>query len=292
MLTRSLPEPAKHVLILVARLTVSFIMLAHVWQSFFQAGFGTATDQFTNFGIPLAIVATAFTLVVELIGSILIAVGIFVPWAAAGMAFVMYGAIWFVHGANGVFVKNNGFELVALIAGIVLAIAAFGPGRYSLDHLLFDRKRQEDVPAPVDVSSDPTGVPIAPAPAAFAARPAAGPRWDAPHWADEHPQAAPAPRWDADAPAERAPQQQARLSAARPFSLWDDGQAGHAADAPAPRRMPSAYANSSVQPGARHAVHPAAPAVDYVDYADYADYADPHTGPQAHLDASPREQQH
>ncbi|MCE0766580.1 DoxX family protein [Pseudonocardia kujensis] len=282
MLTRSLPEPARHVLILIARLTVSFIMLAHVWQSFFQAGFGTATDQFTNFGIPLAIVATAFTLVVELIGSILIAVGLFVPWAAAGMAFVMYGAIWFVHGAHGVFVKNNGFELVALIAGIVLAIAAFGPGRYSLDHLIFERKRQADVPAPVDVSSDPNGVPIAPAPAAFAARPA--PRWDAPQqWTDEHRQAAPAPRWDAEASGQ-APHQPARVSAARSFSLWDDGRAGHPAEAPAPRRMPTAYTNSSGQPGARHAVHPAAPSVDY------ADYADPHTGPQAHLDAAPREQ--
>ncbi|GAA2872229.1 hypothetical protein GCM10010472_31980 [Pseudonocardia halophobica] len=281
MLTRSVPEPAKHVLILIARLTVSFIMLAHVWQSFFQAGFGTATDQFTNFGIPLAIVATAFTLVVELIGSILIAVGIFVPWAAAGMAFVMYGAIWFVHGAHGVFVKNNGWELVALIAGIVLAIAAFGPGRYSLDHLIFERKREEDVPAPVDVSSDPSGVPIAPAPAAFAARPASAPGWDAPRWEAERHAAAPAPRWDA----EPAVQQPVRVSSAQPFSLWDDGRAG--ADAPAPRRVPTAYSNSSTRPGARHAVHPGAPSVDY------ADYADPYTGPQAHLDApQQREQQY
>lgn len=289
MLTRSVPEPAKHVLILIARLTVSFIMLAHVWQSFFQAGFGTATDQFTNFGIPLAIVATAFTLVVELIGSILIAVGIFVPWAAAGMAFVMYGAVYFVHGAHGVFVKNNGWELVALIAGIVLAIAAFGPGRYSLDHLVFERKREEDVPAPVDVSSDPSGVPIVPAPTAFAARPASGPRWDAPRWEDERYRhaAAPAPRWDAEAPAEHTPQQSVRVTSAQSFSLWDDGQAGPRVDAPAPRRVPSAYSNSSTRPGARHAVHPGAPSVDY------ADYADPYTGPQAHLDApQQREQQH
>jgi putative oxidoreductase len=289
MLTRSLPEPVKHVLILIARITVSFIMLAHVWQSFFLAGFGSATDQFTNFGIPLAIVSTAFTLVVELIGSVLIAVGILVPWAAAGMAFVMYGAIYFVHGTHGVFVKNNGFELVALIAGIVLAIAAFGPGRYSLDHLLFERKRGEQVPAPVDVSSDPAGVPIAPAPVVFGARPAPAPRWDAPRWDDEQ-HAAPAPRWDAERPAPHMPQQSVPVPATRPYSLWDDGQAGPAGptgDAPAPRRVPSAYVNSSVQPAARRAGRPVVPSVGSVDYADYAD---PHTGPQARLDAAQREQ--
>src|SRR3954471_3214399 len=114
MLTRSLPEPAKHVLVLLARLTVAFIMLAHVWDTFGVKGFGTATDQFDNFGIPLAIVATAFTLVVELIGSLLLAVGIFVPWASGAMASVMLGAVYFVHAPHGVFVKNNGWELVAL----------------------------------------------------------------------------------------------------------------------------------------------------------------------------------
>ncbi|WP_344427994.1 DoxX family membrane protein [Pseudonocardia ailaonensis] len=178
-MSRTIPEPLKHVLVLVARLTISFVMLAHVWLTFVQQGFGNATDQFTNFGIPLAIVATAFTLVVELVGSFLLAAGIFVPWAAAGIAFVMYGAIFFVHGANGVFVKNNGFELVAMIAGICLAIAAFGPGKYSLDHLLFDR-RKEEVPAPVDVASDPSGVPVSPAPRAYAGHPA--PRWDEPQF--------------------------------------------------------------------------------------------------------------
>ncbi|MFR9803039.1 DoxX family protein [Pseudonocardia sp. RS010] len=289
MLTRSLPEPAKHVLILLARLTVAFIMLAHVWDTFWVKGFGTATDAFTNFGIPLAIVATAFTLVVELIGSIMLALGIFVPWASGAMAFVMLGAIYFVHAPHGVFVKNNGWELVALIAGIVLAIAAFGPGRYSLDHLIFERRREDDVPAPVDVRSDPAGVPIAPAPAAFAARP--GPRWDAPRREDEQHRhaAAPAPRWDT----EPAPQQPVRVGTAQPFSLWDDGQAGPGVAAPAPRRVPSAYSNSTTRPGARRAVHPGAPSVDHVDHADYADYADPYTGPRTHLDApQQREQQH
>ncbi|MFC5950921.1 DoxX family membrane protein [Pseudonocardia lutea] len=285
MLTRSLPEPAKHLLILLARLTVAFVMLAHVWDTFGVKGFGTATDQFTNFGIPLAIVATAFTLVVELIGSILLAVGIFVPWASGAMAFVMLGAIYFVHAPHGVFVKNNGWELVALIAALVLAIAAFGPGRYSLDHLLFERKRRGEVPAPVDVSSDPAGVPIAPAPAAFAARPAPSQRWDEPRWDEQQRYAAPAParRWEAEASAEQAPQH-VRVSAPRSYSLWDDpaaGPQGSAVDAPAPRRVPSAYANSPAQP-ARHtaAVPPADRPVDYADYAD----------PQAHLDPTHREQ--
>uniref|UniRef100_UPI0015F1172B DoxX family protein n=1 Tax=Pseudonocardia pini TaxID=2758030 RepID=UPI0015F1172B len=183
MLPRSLPEPARDVLVLAARLTVAFVMLAHVWDTFGVKGFTATSGQFDNFGIPLAIAATAFTLVVELIGSILLAVGLFVPYASAAMTFVMLGAVYFVHAEHGVFVKNNGWELVGLIAAVCVAIAAAGPGRWSLDHLIFDRRKAPEAPAPMDVSSDPAGVPIAPAPVAY--RPGAqtwgsqAPLWDA-----------------------------------------------------------------------------------------------------------------
>jgi putative oxidoreductase len=158
---RTLPGPARDVLLLAARLLVSFVMLAHVWDTFVGTGFTGTTTAFSNFGIPIAIVATAFTLVAELIGSILLASGIFVTWASGAITFVMAGAVYFVHAPHGVFVKNGGWELVGMIIAVCLAIAANGPGRYSLDHLIFDRKVTEPpLPAPFDVTQD---APVAPA---------------------------------------------------------------------------------------------------------------------------------
>jgi putative oxidoreductase len=286
MFHRSLPEPARDVLVLAARLTVAFVMLAHVWDTFGVKGFTSTADQFGRFGIPLAIAATAFTLVVELIGSILLAVGLFVPYASALMTFVMLGAVFFVHAPHGVFVKNNGWELVGLIAAVCVAIAANGPGRWSLDRVLFDRRTAPAAPAPVDVSSDPAGVPIAPAPASFRPAPAPAadsrPAWDSdPTWNPAP--ARQAPRWDSEpttgswetapAPAPRWAHEQ------QPASLWDTGEQ----QAARPARVPSAYANATPRPPAGAWSEPV-----WKDPADlareqeparprYADYADPHT---------------
>ena len=52
------------------------------------------------------------------------------------MGFVMVGAAGFVHVRHGVFVGAGGWELVGSIAGALLALAAAGPGRFSLAHLL------------------------------------------------------------------------------------------------------------------------------------------------------------
>lgn len=167
----------RDVLILVARVLVSVVMLAHVWQTFVQTGFASTTVVFTNFGIPIAIAATAFTLVVELTGSILLLLGVMVRWAALGFTFVMGGAVWFVHAKNGIFVKDGGWELVGMIIAVVLGVAAFGPGRLSLSHVAAGwRARAEARRAErrsVVVSVHDNGRPAAPAMAGAPAQAAA-----------------------------------------------------------------------------------------------------------------------
>jgi len=162
----------RDVLLLVARVLVSVVMLAHVWQSFGQAGFTSTTVAFANFGIPIAIAATAFTLVVELTGSILLLLGVLVRVAAAGFTFVMAGAIFFVHAKNGIFVKNGGWELVGMIIAVVLGIAAGGPGRFSGDQLIrMWRKRSaaRKKPAVIVSAAPDAGRRTVPATAAAAA---------------------------------------------------------------------------------------------------------------------------
>ena len=53
----------------------------------------------------------------------------------------MVGAFVLVHIGNGVFVTDNGFELVGVIAAAALLLVAAGPGRFSVDHALAGRRR-------------------------------------------------------------------------------------------------------------------------------------------------------
>jgi len=48
----------------------------------------------------------------------------------------MVVAIAKVHGPKGFFVQNGGYEYNLVLIVAALAVAAMGPGRYSLDYLL------------------------------------------------------------------------------------------------------------------------------------------------------------
>jgi putative oxidoreductase len=54
----------------------------------------------------------------------------------------MTGAGVFVHIPNGIFIADGGWELVGVIAAGLIAIAATGPGRYSVDHVVRERQQQ------------------------------------------------------------------------------------------------------------------------------------------------------
>jgi putative oxidoreductase len=55
---------------------------------------------------------------------------------------IMIGAVVFVHGANGIFIADGGWELVGVIGAGLIALGAVGPGRYSIDHLVRGRQAQ------------------------------------------------------------------------------------------------------------------------------------------------------
>ncbi|MFD4508836.1 DoxX family protein [Streptomyces sp. NPDC058457] len=69
----------------------------------------------------------------ELAGGLGLAVGLFTPLAAAAIIGVMINAMVTVSGANGLWIQDNGVEYSVAICIVVLALAAIGPGRLSLD---------------------------------------------------------------------------------------------------------------------------------------------------------------
>lgn len=74
----------------------------------------------------------------EIGASLLIALGLLTPLAAAGIIGIMLVAIWSVHWKIGFFVfhKGEGWEYCGFLAFAAFAIGTVGAGRWSLDHAL------------------------------------------------------------------------------------------------------------------------------------------------------------
>jgi putative oxidoreductase len=70
---------------------------------------------------------------IELIGGVLVAVGLFTRWAAFISSGLMAAAYWMAHGPKHLLPVLNGGELAVLYCFVFLFIAANGPGVWSAD---------------------------------------------------------------------------------------------------------------------------------------------------------------
>jgi putative oxidoreductase len=81
--------------------------------------------------------APAFVLFVagpiELVGGILVMIGLFTRWAAFLCSGLMAAAYWMAHGTKALFPLENGGELAALYCFAFLFLAAHGAGIWSVD---------------------------------------------------------------------------------------------------------------------------------------------------------------
>ena len=123
--------------LLMARMVLGLVMAAHGSQKLFGwfGGYGIAGTGgfFESLGFRpgrfFAMAAGAS----ELIGGLLVALGLLGPLGPAMVIAVMIVAIATVHWQHGLFAQNNGFELPLLNIAGAAAIALIGNGAYSLD---------------------------------------------------------------------------------------------------------------------------------------------------------------
>lgn len=122
--------------LLVSRVALGVILVAHGWQKFHQFTLDGTTAAFGDMGVPAPAIAATFVTLVEVIGGAALILGVLTPVASVLNMVTMLGAMVIVHVENGVFVENGGFELVlALLAGLVV-VALLGAGRFSVDGLV------------------------------------------------------------------------------------------------------------------------------------------------------------
>jgi len=70
---------------------------------------------------------------IELVGGLLVMIGLFTGWAALACSVLMALAYWMVHGTLALFPIQNGGELAALFCFVFLFISSQGSGIWSVD---------------------------------------------------------------------------------------------------------------------------------------------------------------
>lgn len=140
--TNLLPVPAvvRDIGLLLTRVLLGVVLIAHGWEKFFTNGIAGTAEFFDSMGIPAAQAAATFAGLVELVGGILLIIGLLTPIVSVLVAVVMIGAYFFVHMGNGIYVGDNGWELVAVIGLAAVVFGLVGPGRYSIDALIVGRR--------------------------------------------------------------------------------------------------------------------------------------------------------
>jgi putative oxidoreductase len=122
--------------LLVLRVVTGVIMIVHGWQKFFVDGIGGVSAFFASMGIPAAGAGAVAVATIELVGGLLLLAGLGTRIVGALFAAAMIGAIVFVHVANGFLAAGGGYEFVLLLAGVGVALALTGGGRFSVDALI------------------------------------------------------------------------------------------------------------------------------------------------------------
>ena len=121
--------------LLLMRLTLGAIMMAHGYQKFFH-GLQHFAGMVGSMGIPswMGYVSA----VTELIGGLLILVGFFTRPAAFAVCINLFVAIWKVHLHNGLMGSPDhpGYEFPLAAATLAFALIFLGGGPIAIDHIL------------------------------------------------------------------------------------------------------------------------------------------------------------
>lgn len=135
--------------LLVLRIALAVVFFAHGGNKLFglfggpgvgPGGLSTSSAFFESLGLHPAFLLAVIDGVLELAGSVLLALGFLTRWAALALAVSMGIAIWKVHLAWGFFLnwtgaadRGNGLEYALILCLALVALALTGGGDWSVD---------------------------------------------------------------------------------------------------------------------------------------------------------------
>ncbi|MGB9224096.1 DoxX family protein [Mycobacterium sp.] len=129
------------VALLILRLVLGLTLAAHGLNKFFGGGKIPGTARwFESIGMKPGKFHATVAASTETAAGLGLAAGLLTPIPAAGFVSLMLVAAWTVHRANGFFIVKEGWEYNLILAVTAVVVATLGPGKLSLDYLIFGEK--------------------------------------------------------------------------------------------------------------------------------------------------------
>jgi putative oxidoreductase len=119
------------------RLTIGPMLMVHGYNKVFgTGGLDGTTRWFDGLGLQPAHVHARLAAATELGAGALTTLGAASPLPASAVIGLMTTAARTDHRGKGFFMFRNGWEYVGVVGAVSATMAAMGPGRYSIDHLI------------------------------------------------------------------------------------------------------------------------------------------------------------
>jgi putative oxidoreductase len=135
--------------LLALRLVAGIIFMAHGAQKMFGAFDGPGLAAVVEGMGPIGYLVA----VGEFFGGVGLVLGILSRFSAASLIVIMLGAIAQVHGRNGFFMSEKGFEYNLALIGLLVPVLLLGPGAYAVSRVIA-RIGEARVPAPLVAALD------------------------------------------------------------------------------------------------------------------------------------------
>jgi len=138
-MTTSILNQGQHIALLLARLTIAYGFYTPAMQKW--SDISSVAGWFGSLGIPFPTLNAYMAAGTELLGVILLTLGLFTRLISIPLIIVMIVAITTVHLGHGFSAGENGFEIPLYYMLFLAIFASFGAGKFSLDHLLFGKEQ-------------------------------------------------------------------------------------------------------------------------------------------------------
>jgi putative oxidoreductase len=126
--------------LLIIRVVIGLLMIGHGAQKLFGwfGGYGLkgTGGWMESLGLKPGVLMAAGAGLSEVVGGLLFGAGLWIEVGAALLIIPMIMAIVKVHGANGLWVTQNGYEYNLVLIAVALGVAFVGAGDISIDALL------------------------------------------------------------------------------------------------------------------------------------------------------------
>jgi putative oxidoreductase len=129
-------------LVLISRVVIGAIFMAHGYQKLFLAGIPSTITSFEKLGAPAPGITAYYASIVELGAGFLLIIGLLLPLAGILLLIDMLGATIFVWAAHGTLLGQMSFDLAAALGIVSILLGFSGGGPLALDRWIFGRGRR------------------------------------------------------------------------------------------------------------------------------------------------------